>query len=114
MQPPAWAQAAGVVIGAGQRAKICSSPSSHRPLLVLAGPYRLPTGKERQAFIRMKGRLLLQLIQSHFNLFYLGMGDRKGKKESLPTTLQKAYVNSPILNDLARYQVIATPGAFQE
>lgn len=71
-------------------------------------------GKDRQAYIWMKEWLLLQLIQSHFNLFYLGMGDRKGKKASFPTNLQKTYVNSPILNDLAGYQHIATLGDSQE
>lgn len=58
---------------------------------------RLPPGKDRQAAIWMKGWLQLQLSQSHFNLFYLGMGDRKGKKkkESFPTSLQKNTCKFP-------------------
>lgn len=82
--------------------------------LAFGGQHRLPTGMDRPAFIWMKGRLLSQLIPSHFNLFYLGMGNRKGKKEILPRSSQNTHVNSPIQNALAGYQAVAALGDTQE
>lgn len=84
----AQAPAAGAVVSTSWE------PRSAPPR-AFADHCRLPPGEERQAFIWMKGWLLLQLIQSHFNLFYLGMGDRKGKKGSLPTSLQKNICKFP-------------------
>lgn len=62
-------------------------PRAARPSLLNADCLQARTGRLPSEW---EGDCCYSLSQSHFNLFYLGMGDRKGKKkESFPTSLQK-------------------------
>lgn len=94
-QPPALPGLKLQVRWSAQVGEPRPAPPQSKLTLAFADQYRLPTGKDRQAFIWMKGWLLLQLIQSHFNLFYLGMGDRKGKKRKPSNKFAKNICKFP-------------------